>query len=574
MLNHSSRLLITLLLTPLLVACSQQTQIVAKANGSVDLRIEQRCSSGWRTRTCHLWLLHGGDELPLTLNSQRASRRSEEFGLVVSPEGERVQWFDGERWEVSYFVPVAPGIISDPRIFTEQRPWPDVAPLLVAAASWLSTDPPRPDANWNRRRTATFAPSLEVARSAEAPERRTFLLAASSCPKPPQHQRLWLELAESLPIDQRAELVKELSTKAGALKRPIQASGDFLILALSELMQTTSSDIAPLVKLLRDEQVSTSLRSTTYVTALRAVAKENLATAAETACTWFASDAGGRTLRKQKFSALPLIALAKTPCPAATAYASTLGYCCSKACTPDQLLRSSEGLWNGTASPPTGWERDATLMSYLKDTGAFPHLPAYHEAYGRLAYTQAQTGASCVNPTAAGQPCDCPLTEMQATSCRAPTETVFESSRHNCRFVVNDETKTFEKIVSLEARPTRVFLETPFEGTLSCRFENPPYARSQARYQWLANGEPFQQVSSGDPSMPAGLGRGSTPDPDRLLSSEVPDGVPKDATFQCEVRFINQDDGITRILKGTRGHTADTYRSSSAPLKPPSPPAP
>ena len=153
-------------------------------------------------------------------------------------------------------------------------------------------------------------------------------------------------------------------------------------------------------------------------------------------------------------------------------------------------------------------------MSYLKDTGGFPHLPSYHQAYGRLEYTQTEGGASCVNPATAGQSCDCPLKEMQARSCRAPTETVFESSRHNCRFVVNDETKTFEKVVSLEARPTRIFLETPFGGTLSCRFENPPYARSQASYQWLANGKPFQQVSSGDPSMPAGLGRGSTPDPD------------------------------------------------------------
>jgi len=114
----------------------------------------------------------------------------------------------------------------------------------------------------------------------------------------------------------------------------------------------------------------------------------------------------------------------------------------------------------------------------------------------------------------------------------------------------------------------------PLYGGLVCKYENPPFAKSMANYRWFANGSPFTQVMHGDPSLPAGFGRGSLPESDRIMPREIPEDIPFDATFVCEVRFTNQKGALKRLLKLKKNNPPQVFKSEPAPLAGRAAPAP
>ena len=81
------------------------------------------------------------------------------------------------------------------------------------------------------------------------------------------------------------------------------------------------------------------------------------------------------------------------------------------------LYLPSADLWSTTR---TNIKRDTFLLSYLRDSDHFPHLPAYHLATRRMDYTQPEIGINCLNQATAGDPCDCDLEAMRKASCALP----------------------------------------------------------------------------------------------------------------------------------------------------------
>ena len=86
--------------------------------------------------------------------------------------------------------------------------------------------------------------------------------------------------------------------------------------------------------------------------------------------------------------------------------------------------------------------------------------------------------------------------------------------------------------------PTRVLIAvTDDDWGLQCTYENAPFPKPMVRYQWLANGRPFAQVSHGDGSLPPGYGRGSLPEPSILRPREVPEAFARNTLFSCRITF-------------------------------------
>lgn len=538
--------MLAVLLLVLGLSCTERLGVVAEAEGPTAATIEQRRASGWRTAQYSLWLIVDGEETVLSKECGRT--RDGPFQLASNEDGERYQWFDGTHWQTVYRIDRKPGLISDPRLSTAQQEWVDVQPLMTAAAEWLSSTPDE-----------QMGLILGLAADYSASERSQLLLGTSRIEKSPGRAEAWLKLANDLPSDARDHVEQTLAAEVSKALGADPAVPDPLVRSLAQMARTSQALPEVLQVLMADSAARSKLTGNTFIELLRTVSQTDTAGAGQEACEWLLQTPADSLVSDDKHRVLPLIAMTGVECEAATTIASTLGYCCAKSCLPDELYMPSADLWSTTQA---NIKRDTFLLSYLRDTDRFPHLPAYQLASARLDYTQPEVGLSCLNQNEE-EPCDCDLDKMRTASCMQPTKSSYSLSLSNCSFTVDDGAALFQSVHAIETRATRVYLE-PHNNGLVCKVENQPVAQPIATYTWLADGQSFQRQTYGNPSMPAGLGRGSVPVAHELGPRDLPEDMPTDASFTCVVHFSNLFGDLKKVVlrkKGPRG----TLRYKSEP---------
>ena len=535
----------SLILLALALSCTKSLGVVAEADGPTAATIEQRRASGWRTAQYSLWLVVDGEEI--LLSKEWGRTRDGPFQLASNEDGERYQWFDGTHWQTVYRINKRPGLINDPRLNSAQQEWGDVQPLMIAAAEWLNAMP-------DLQMPLIFG----VAGDYSASQRSQLLLGTSVVTKSPGAAIAWLKLATDLPSDSRDQLEQVLAAEVSEALSADQSVRDPLVLSLAQLSQTSQSLPDVLGVLMADSAARSKLTGDTFIELLRTVSKTDATGAGEEACEWLLQTPADSLAIDNKHRVLPLIAMTGMECEAATTIASTLGYCCAKSCLPHKLYMPSADLWS---NPLGNIKRETFLLSYLRDTGRFPHLPAYQLAIARLDYTQPEVGLSCLNQNEA-EPCDCDLDKMRKASCMQPTNSSYTLSLSNCSFTVDDPSALFQSVHAIETRATRVYLE-PHLNKLACKVENPPVAQRAVTYKWLADGQSFQRQAYGNPSMPAGLGRGSVPVAHQLGPMDLPEDISTGASFTCEVRFSNPLGDLKQLVLRQKKDSPGTllYRS-------------
>lgn len=553
------QLRIILLALPLLLSsclCSSTVKNIIEDEGPEGAIIEHRYRSSYRTGFHSLHLVHDGDEFQLTRDHE--TTRREGHRIFSEAGGRRFQWFDGQDWYVVYRPKkrmlqgcASPGlfarfVIRDPRPRSERTDWGLVAPLLSAGADWV-------EAGHVPKRSTGISYLLLSATDYPAGERAEFARRLAYVSKNNEANKYWLKLAKGLPKKDRAWLEDSIAAAVVAALDRGEACGEPEAFTLIRLSQESASPPPALTRILQDERSRAEFTVPTFVALARAVAQVDGPLAGAEACVWFSTPPKGNPEQAARFPILPLLALTETSCPAATDYASTLGYCCADSCRRENSYRSAADLWT-QSDELTSEDRDGVLLSYLVDTGNFPHLPNYATALARLDYQQPPVAVSCTNAGEAGLACGCDLRDFRTSACRQHGKTEFVLKAQNCKVHVDDQAAVFSPVTAFESRATEVFIDT--EGGFNCKYKNPPFAANEMEsYQWLASGKPFTRVQG-------------PYDPSSLKQRDLPDSLPADSEFTCVVTFTERGHLLKDLKEGdTPAPNKEAYRSLPARMR-------